>query len=119
MGKFDGISAEQVQDRSWKFEEFQDYFQQEGKKWGNSSPFKAVVSAVKSYSKLRQKEITPESAIKLVNTNDALLKACAEYKSFKENEEKLMAKSLFMLVAVWSLLSVGCYQGLGFTPHAG
>ena len=27
MGKFDGISAEQVQDRSWKFEEFQDYFQ--------------------------------------------------------------------------------------------
>ena len=88
MGKCDGISAEQVQDRSWKFEEFQDYFQQEGKKWGNSSPFKAVVSAVKSYSKLRQKEITPESAIKLVNTNDALLKACAEYKSFKENEEK-------------------------------
>lgn len=94
MGKFDGISAEQVQDRSWKFEEFQDYFQQEGKKWGNSSPFKAVVSAVKSYSKLRQKEITPESAIKLVNTNDALLKACAEYKSFKENEEKTKKSGL-------------------------
>ena len=27
MGKFDGISAEQVQDRSWKFEEFQDYIE--------------------------------------------------------------------------------------------
>lgn len=94
MGRFEGISAEEVRERSWKFEDFQDYFQQEGKKWSNSSSFKAVVSAVKSYSKLRQKEITPESAIKFVNANDALLKACAEYKKIKENEEKTKKNGL-------------------------
>lgn len=94
MGMFDGMSEQDLRERPWEFEEFQDYFQQEGKKWGNSSPFKAVVSAVKSYSKLRQKEITPESAIKLVNTNDALLKACAEYKRVKENEEKTIKNGL-------------------------
>lgn len=37
----------------------------------------------------------------------------------KEHEEKLAAKALVALVVVWSLLSIGCYIGLGITPRAG
>ena len=37
----------------------------------------------------------------------------------KEHEEKLAAKALVALVVIWSLLSIGCYIGLGITPRAG
>lgn len=86
MGMFDGISAQDLRDRSWEFEEFQAYIKQEGKKWGNSSQFKAVVSAMNTYSKLRGQEITPESAIQIVNANDALMKACDDYINHKTSQ---------------------------------
>lgn len=86
MGKFDKTSAQELRERSWAFEDFQEYFKQEGKKWTNSSQFKAVISALDAYSKLRRQEITPESAIQVVNANDALMKACDEYKKHKENQ---------------------------------
>ena len=86
MGKFDKVTAQELRERTWEFGDFQEYFQQEGKKWTNSSQFKAVISALDAYSKLRPQEITPESAIQVVNANDALMKACAEYKKHKESQ---------------------------------
>lgn len=86
MGKFDKVTAQELRERTWEFGDFQEYFQQEGKKWTNSSQFKAVISALDAYSKLRPQEITPESAIRVVNANDALMKACAEYKKQKESQ---------------------------------
>lgn len=37
----------------------------------------------------------------------------------KEHEEQRIVKALLVLVVVWSLLSIGCYLGMGFTPRAG
>ena len=91
MGMFDGTSAQEMQDRIWEFEEFQTYIKQEGKKWGNSPQFKAVVSAMNTYSKLYRKEITPESAIQIVNANDDMIKACEEYIKHK-NEQQVSGK---------------------------
>lgn len=91
MGMFDGTSAQEMQDRIWEFEEFQTYIKQEGKKWGNSPQFKAVVSAMNTYSKLYRKEITPKSAIEIVNANDDMLKACEEYIKHK-NEQQASGK---------------------------
>ena len=46
MGKFDKVTAQELRERTWEFGDFQEYFQQEGKKWTNSSQFKAVISAL-------------------------------------------------------------------------
>lgn len=95
MRMFDGTSVQEMQDRIWEFEEFQTYIQQEGKKWGNSPQFKAVVSAMNTYSKLYRKEITPKSAIEIVNANDDMLKACEEYIKHKNEQQASGKKKSF------------------------
>lgn len=104
MGMFDDMSAQELTGRNWEFEEFQEYFKNEGKKWGNSAQFKAIVSAMKDYQQLRAEKITPESAVKMVNANDALMKACGAYTEHKAKQQKNLSASENRRVLMASLL---------------
>ena len=104
MGMFDDMSTQELTGRNWEFEEFQEYFKKEGKKWGNSPQFKAIVSAMNDYRQLRAEKITPESAVKMVNANDALMKACSAYTEHKAKQQKNLSASENRRVLMASLL---------------
>ncbi len=65
--------------RPWGITDFQEFFNREGAKKGNSKEFQAVVEALDNYGRLQGKAVSQESAMDLVEANDRLLKACEQY----------------------------------------
>lgn len=80
FGKKTAQKKEQaLREREWGFEEFERFFQHEGKKSGNSSLFKDVLGAFEQLKSLREKEINLESAKEMVLVNQKLVDACKAY----------------------------------------
>jgi len=87
--------------RPWGITDFQEFFNREGAKKGNSKEFRAVVEALDNYGRLQGKAVSQESAMDLVEANDRLLKACEQYA--KDRKGALSSKGEERLDAVTRL----------------
>lgn len=85
MDLFGKQHAENLRQRTWKLEEFQEYFREEGMKEGNSEKFQNVVQAFSEFSSLQNQIITEESAVRMIGVSERLRKACNEYSNSRRN----------------------------------
>ena len=85
MDLFGKQHAGNLRGRTWKIEEFQEYFREEGMKEGNSEKFQNVVQAFSEFSELQNQQITKESAIKMIGVSERLKKACEAYSHSRRN----------------------------------
>lgn len=95
---------------SWKFEDFKNFFEQEAEKKGNSMEFQTVAKALSDYEAVRSQPASRESAMKLIEANQALISACETYAN--ERKGALTGSGKARLDAVRGLVSFQSKQNL-------
>lgn len=98
MDLFGKQHAGNLRGRTWKLEEFEEYFRDEGKKSGNSQSFQEVASALEEFSKLQDLPISLESAKKMMKASEILKKACEQYSSSHENARSASGRERLAVV---------------------